>query len=1369
MAKDYKINDDIYIYLVKYFDSDITNLSDKVVSELKKSKYNDKPIKPIDKKIIQTFMKILQLKKQKPKVYAKINWKYPEYTEEEKLEKLKEFFPEDYKEEIETILKESDEDKLLKQKIKYTYEEQIQILRDFYTKTEDVPEKNEKEIIGIIDRRRDAKDPKGSPMPSKPWLTLCDKLEEKYNVNPLYYYTIPKDIREAYQEKIGEVEVKEVESVSTSVIPQRKAFVEWMNDVYYGDQLKEYQKFKEFHKNGEMRFDDKLKLAKIKSYQHFVKEYLNNLTPFRGLLIYHGLGTGKTATSVVTAEGISDELSIYTMLPASLENNYINEVKDFGDKSFRVNTNNWVFYPIDEIKESLSLRKKLQDKYGVDESDINKVANRTKSKLKKIIDKDDQDKLSEMIKKVNSIKGVFLQSENINTETKDIYTITGEALLNDKEIYNGNVIKLDQAQIYYIENQIDIFIKLKYNFIHYNGFPKVEDIDFKSLENPEKAFNILTNDKDKEANTDNQKLVEKLSLLYQNNLQKHGVLSPFRNNVIIIDEVHNFVNEIINGSVPANIFYNWIVNSEDTKLVFLSGTPVINKPAEIAILYNMLRGVLHVYEYSVISDKDEYDVQKLLRDIFYTEKSPIEQLHVSKKRGKLIISFTKTKTNFESIMEDGIIRTIKYNDHSLETFFDIIHEGLEKVFDKESILPTKQQLRELKSLNDLKLGKAVEFDKEIKLIFNRKQKLFDIYDNEQIIDLSNNETFMNYFFDEGFNIPQKKQVLLRRMLMGLTSYYPIDRSSIENMAQVVEPVILPLYEEYNIVKNINIIPCFMSSIQWVNYSDEYTKDKLKKIQQLRRNKIYDNKNSDFNIRTRQNCNIVYEDDTFRQLKDETKKQEMYQLMKENGNFDSKGTLKLFSPKFYEILNNINKFVKDDKPTGKVLYYSDFRQDAGSEAFENVLLQHGYEKFDSEKQDIDTIIEKKDKKKRYTFITGLEKQEQRKINQDAFNHVDNIRGDYIQVILISSSGAEGISLHCVRQVHIMEPFWNYIRVDQVLGRAIRMGSHIGDDPDNPWLPEKDRNVEQYLYLTMLPNGNTIEEVFQSLKDLEWSEVEDIPNDDDIKLKLLNEHKSIYRTIQKIISMKKETNNRTVDQVLFDIMEKKYNISSKITNIIKEASIDCIQNSRDDIQLNEKCLRFSRDVYDEEAHFPGISAATLNEIDEKQFNAKFLFFIQPDIYVTKAIVNEKELYVYYKLKTLGEDIDIRYIRENGIRICDYDPYRNVFILYEKDNHKLNDLLQPKFSIFQSIYNVPDTIYELKIKKNIFPDIKDIEKKENLYGYIIKYNISEKLFYAPEQISQSILKLYDLIEYTDNNYSMNDIKSLFYRKGKLYLSEN
>ena len=67
------------------------------------------------------------------------------------------------------------------------------------------------------------------------------------------------------------------------------------------------------------------------------------------------------------------------------------------------------------------------------------------------------------------------------------------------------------------------------------------------------------------------------------------------------------------------------------------------------------------------------------------------------------------------------------------------------------------------------------------------------------------------------------------------------------------------------------------------------------------------------------------------------------------------------------------------------------------------------------------------------------------------------------------------------------------------------------------------------------------------------------------------------------MKKETKGRSIDQMLFDIMEKKNRVSTKINNIIKESSVDCIQNTRDDIQLNEKCLRFSKKIKQEDFAF------------------------------------------------------------------------------------------------------------------------------------------------------------------------------------------
>ena len=92
----------------------------------------------------------------------------------------------------------------------------------------------------------------------------------------------------------------------------------------------------------------------------------------------------------------------------------------------------------------------------------------------------------------------------------------------------------------------------------------------------------------------------------------------------------------------------------------------------------------------------------------------------------------------------------------------------------------------------------------------------------------------------------------------------------------------------------------------------------------------DKQNSTYNIRVRQNCNIVYEDDSFRVEKDDDKKVKVYDSMMRNGHFSYDKTLKLFSPKFYEIMKNIQKYIDDEgKPTGKILYYSDFRHESGS--------------------------------------------------------------------------------------------------------------------------------------------------------------------------------------------------------------------------------------------------------------------------------------------------------------------------------------------------------------------------------------------------------------------------------------------------------
>ena len=72
-------------------------------------------------------------------------------------------------------------------------------------------------------------------------------------------------------------------------------------------------------------------------HQKIVKDYMNVFSPYRGLLLYHGLGAGKTCASIAIAEGIKDHKKVIVLTPASLRSNYISEMKFCGDSIYKKN------------------------------------------------------------------------------------------------------------------------------------------------------------------------------------------------------------------------------------------------------------------------------------------------------------------------------------------------------------------------------------------------------------------------------------------------------------------------------------------------------------------------------------------------------------------------------------------------------------------------------------------------------------------------------------------------------------------------------------------------------------------------------------------------------------------------------------------------------------------------------------------------------------------------------------------------------------------------------------------------------------------------------------------------------------------------
>ena len=75
--------------------------------------------------------------------------------------------------------------------------------------------------------------------------------------------------------------------------------------------------------------------------------------------------------------------------------------------------------------------------------------------------------------------------------------------------------------------------------------------------------------------------------------------------------------------------------------------------------------------------------------------------------------------------------------------------------------------------------------------------------------------------------------------------------------------------------------------------------------------------------------------------------------------------------------------------------------------------------------------------------------------------DNVYGQRAKVVIISQAGAEGLDLKYVRQVHVMEPWYNMSRIEQIIGRAVRTCSHKA-------LPFPLRNVQIFLYGSKLPD-------------------------------------------------------------------------------------------------------------------------------------------------------------------------------------------------------------------------------------------------------------------------------------------------------------
>ncbi len=297
------------------------------------------------------------------------------------------------------------------------------------------------------------------------------------------------------------------------------------------------------------------------------------------------------------------------------------------------------------------------------------------------------------------------------------------------------------------------------------------------------------------------------------------------------------------------------------------------------------------------------------------------------------------------------------------------------------------------------------------------------------------QDFNRYFIDEK-EMKLKNVDKLRNRIMGLISY----------KGDLFERKVLSFYPMLNtkIVKEnypdrlpIKVELIHMSSQQYGAYEQAREKERLETRQaivgsgwtkgkkivlggELKKSSAF-GKSTSYRIKSRQLSNVYQPDDV-----------------------NINEHIEIYSPKIKSIADKL-------KPGLKTLIYSNFVQ-AGINAMASYLEYIGYKRYVPGK----SIEEGSDKY--YGVYSGEVSTDDRTATLKEYNR----QNSPLTVLLISSSGAEGLSSRGTRAVHIIEPYWNYERILQVMARGIRYKSH-------EHLPEEERNVQVYIYLAVPPKG------------------------------------------------------------------------------------------------------------------------------------------------------------------------------------------------------------------------------------------------------------------------------------------------------------
>ena len=196
-----------------------------------------------------------------------------------------------------------------------------------------------------------------------------------------------------------------------------------------------------------------------------------------------------------------------------------------------------------------------------------------------------------------------------------------------------------------------------------------------------------------------------------------------------------------------------------------------------------------------------------------------------------------------------------------------------------------------------------------------------------------------------------------------------------------------------------------------------------------------------------------------------------------GKIFSRDNIGKYSLKINEILENIYSIDKERVSEGIILIYSQYI-DSGLIPVALALEEMGFVRYGqgakslfknkpTETIDVRTMKPPEDRRNYmpacYSMITGDPRlSPNNDFEVKALTNDNNKEGHRVKIVLISKAGSEGIDFKFIRQIHVLEPWYNMNRIDQIIGRGVRNFSHKD-------LPFEKRNTQIFLYGTILEDN------------------------------------------------------------------------------------------------------------------------------------------------------------------------------------------------------------------------------------------------------------------------------------------------------------